>query len=157
MPKPILDPCCGSKMFYFDKQDPRVDFLDNRILSTTLCDGRAIEIVPDRIGCVTEIDAQNGSYNLIVFDPPHLSSAGETGWQAIKYGKLPKDWKDWMTKAFDECWRVLADNGTLVFKWYEYRIKLSEVLSCAPCKPLLGNRRPAQSKTHWIVFFKDDN
>ena len=53
-----------------------------------------------------------------------------------------------------ECWRVLAVGGTLVFKWYEYRISLSEVLRCAPAKPLFGNRRPRGSKTHWLVFFK---
>lgn len=38
---------------------------------------------------------------------------------------------------------------------FEYRISLSEVLACAPCKPLLGNRRPTNSKTHWLVFFKE--
>lgn len=26
--KPILDACCGAKMFYFDKHDPRVLFQD---------------------------------------------------------------------------------------------------------------------------------
>lgn len=30
MEKPILDPCCGSRMFYFDKQNPLVDFRDTR-------------------------------------------------------------------------------------------------------------------------------
>ena len=50
---------------------------------------------------------------------------------------------------------VLANDGTLVFKWYEYRISLAEVLKCAPVKPLLGNRRPRNSKTHWLVFFKE--
>lgn len=28
--KPILDACCGGKMFYFDKNDPRVLFQDIR-------------------------------------------------------------------------------------------------------------------------------
>lgn len=28
--KPILDPCCGGRMFYFDKQNPHVLFCDNR-------------------------------------------------------------------------------------------------------------------------------
>ena len=38
--KPILDACCGGKMFYFDKNDPRVLFQDIRVIDTTLCDGR---------------------------------------------------------------------------------------------------------------------
>lgn len=28
--KPILDACCGSKMFWFDKQNPHVEFCDIR-------------------------------------------------------------------------------------------------------------------------------
>lgn len=156
MTKPILDPCCGGRMFYFDREDPRVMFCDNRSVATTLCDGRAFEVRPDRISDVTHLPFDDGAFPLVVFDPPHLSRAGDTGWQAIKYGKLPDDWKAWMTQAFGECWRVLADNGTLVFKWYEYRIKLAEVLKCAPCEPVFGNCRPASSKTHWLVFFKGE-
>ena len=38
--KPILDACCGSRMFHFDKQNPNVLFADNRTYESTLCDGR---------------------------------------------------------------------------------------------------------------------
>lgn len=151
--KPVLDPCCGSKMFYFDRSDPRVDFRDNNPRNSVLCDGRILTVDPDTIGDAAEIDAPAYSYHLVVFDPPHLTSGN--GWQVEKYGKLPPDWREWMTRAFSECWRVLAPNGTLIFKWYEHRIKISEVLRCAPCAPLLGNRRPSNSKTHWLVFFKE--
>ena len=155
MSKPILDPCCGSRMFYFDKDNPLVDFRDNRTLSTTLCDGRPLKIHPDIIGDVTDIDAEDETFSLVIFDPPHLEIG--SGWQVEKYGKLPPDWKEWMTKAFSECWRVLKPSGTLIFKWYEYHIALSEILSCIPQKPLIGNRRPKSSKTHWLVFFKEDS
>lgn len=37
----ILDVCCGGRMFYFDKNDPRVLFQDIREESMTLCDGRS--------------------------------------------------------------------------------------------------------------------
>ena len=36
----ILDACCGSKMFYFDKTNPNVTFMDIRRYSDILCDGR---------------------------------------------------------------------------------------------------------------------
>lgn len=42
METPILDVCCGSKMFYFDKNNPRVTFMDCRELEDVLCDGRKI-------------------------------------------------------------------------------------------------------------------
>ncbi len=32
MEKEILGPCCGNRMFYFDKDNPHVDFRDNREL-----------------------------------------------------------------------------------------------------------------------------
>ena len=43
---PILDTCCGGKMFYFDKHDDRVLFQDIRKMETTLCDGRHFEVTP---------------------------------------------------------------------------------------------------------------
>ena len=44
--KKILDPCCGSRMFWFDRNNPNVIFADNRKLEKTLCDGRTIVIEP---------------------------------------------------------------------------------------------------------------
>ncbi|RYS23645.1 SAM-dependent methyltransferase, partial [Staphylococcus pseudintermedius] len=60
-------------------------------------------------------------------------------------------WPEDLKQGFDECMRVLKPNGTLIFKWNEEQIKLSEVLKCFSQKPLLGNKR---SKTHWLVFMK---
>lgn len=139
-------------MFYFDKASPDVLFCDCREWEGELCDGRRFRVSPDVLADVTDLPMEDASFNLVVFDPPHLT-VGD-GWQTRKYGKLPRDWKAWMTAAFSECWRVLRQGGTLVFKWYEYRIGLAEVLECAPCEPLLGNRKPGHSKTHWLVFYK---
>ena len=149
----ILDPCSGARMFYFDKANPNVLFCDCRNIEKTLCDGRSLAISPDQYLDVTDMPFHDGAFPLVVFDPPHLTVGN--GWQVDKYGKLPADWRGWMTRAFSECWRVLAPMGTLIFKWYEYRISLGDVLSCAPCAPVLGNRRPRLSKTHWLVFFKE--
>ena len=40
----ILDVCCGSRMFFHDKQDVRVLFGDTRRESHTLCDGDVIVV-----------------------------------------------------------------------------------------------------------------
>lgn len=152
--KKVLDPCCGSRMFYFQPKASEVLFCDFREITEELCDGRNLHISPDLIADVTELPFPDESFHLVVFDPPHLTVG--SGWQVEKYGKLPKDWKAWMTKAFSECWRVLKPNGTLVFKWFEYRIKASEIIKCAPCKPLFGNRRMDGHRTHWMVFFKSE-
>ncbi len=148
----ILDVCCGSKMFWFDKNNPNVTFMDNRILHDTLCDGRKIDVEPDIIGDFRNIPFNDNTYDLVVFDPPHLFKVGDNSWLAKKYGKLnPNTWQDDLSKGFNECMRVLKPCGTLVFKWNEEQVKLKDVLSCFNATPLFGNKR---SKTHWLVFIK---
>ncbi len=152
METPILDVCCGSKMFYFDKNNPRVTFMDCRELEDVLCDGRKLEIKPDIIGDFRNIPFNDNSFFMVVYDPPHLHRIGENSWMAKKYGKLSDTWREDISKGFSECMRVLKPNGTLIFKWNEEQIKLSEILPLFSQKPILGNRR---AKTHWLVFMKE--
>lgn len=151
----ILDPACGSKMFYFDKTDERVLFSDIRNEEHTLCDGRTLKVRPDQVADFRALPHEDESFNLIVFDPPHLERAGPQSWQAKKYGKLNKaTWREDLAKGFDECWRVLAGGGTMIFKWNETQIKVSEVLACFSQRPICGHRTTHNLKTHWIVFYK---
>ncbi|BDB63957.1 hypothetical protein T36_0404 [Helicobacter cinaedi] len=69
-----------------------------------------------------------------------------------KYGKLDKSFKDDLAKGFSECMRVLKSNGTLIFKWSEAQIKLSQVLECFDTKPLLAQKSSRTS--HFCVFYK---
>lgn len=154
--KKILDPCCGSRMFYFDKKNPLVAFGDIRGgVDTTLCDGRRLEIKPDFICDCRNLPFDDGRFPLVIFDPPHLRKAGDTSWLAQKYGVLPSDgWKEYLGQCFRECWRVLSENGTLIFKWNEEQIKVNDVLKCFPEKPIIGTPR---GKTIFLVFFKNRN
>lgn len=149
--KPILDVCCGGKMFYFDKANKNVLFCDKRQIKTNLCDGRKFEVTPDLICDFTNLPFENETFYHIVFDPPHLKNIGENSYMAIKYGKLNEDWKTVIKQGFNECMRVLKPYGTLVFKWNEEQIKLKEILNIIDYQPLYGNRR---AKTHWLVFVK---
>lgn len=149
----ILDACCGSKMFWFDKQNQDVIYMDNRQLSDTLCDGRKLEINPDLIADFRQMPFEDNSFHLVVFDPPHLLRVGEKSWLNKKYGKLGTNWKEDIKQGFKECMRVLKPNGTLIFKWNEEQVKLSEILSVIDYKPLFVNKR---SKTHWLVFIKSN-
>lgn len=149
--KPILDACCGSKMFWFDKNHEDVLYMDNRQLSETLCDGRALNVSPDVIADFRDMPFDDESFYLVVFDPPHLVRAGDNSWLAKKYGKLDELWPIDIRQGFNECMRVLKKNGTLIFKWNEDQVPLSEVLEAIDYKPLFGNRR---AKTHWLVFMK---
>lgn len=51
--KIILDACCGSRMFWFDKKNPNVLFQDIRDVEYVLCDGRKLEVHPDVVADFT--------------------------------------------------------------------------------------------------------
>lgn len=125
--------------------------MDCRQLEDTLCDGRKLEIKPDIVADFRNIPFNNNTFSMVVFDPPHLLKVGENSWLAKKYGKLSDTWPQDLKQGFNECMRVLKPYGTLIFKWNEQQIKLSEVLKCFSNKPIFGNKR---ADTHWLVFMK---
>ena len=149
--KRILDACCGSRMFWFNKQNEDVLFMDKRNFTDTLCDGRKLEVRPDLIADFRQMPFEDDSFYLVVFDPPHLLKVGDNSWLAKKYGKLDDEWSKDIKQGFDECLRVLKPNGTLIFKWNEQQIKLKEILKVIEHEPLFGNKR---ADTHWLVFMK---
>ena len=70
--KKILDACCGSRMFWFDKENPNVLFQDIREIEDELCDGRKLIVKPDVKADFTDMPYQDNSFKLVVLDPPHL-------------------------------------------------------------------------------------
>ena len=52
MPMKILDVCCGSKMFWYDKEEPHTTFMDIRNEVLTFADRdtiRKVEVNPDLV------------------------------------------------------------------------------------------------------------
>ena len=149
----ILDACCGSRMFWFNKQHPATVYLDNRQLETTLCDGRMLKIAPDVVGDFKNLPFKDKQFKIVVFDPPHLILAGQSSWVRAKYGALNQEtWQNDLKSGFDECMRVLDDYVTLIFKWNEDQIRIREILSVLGQEPLIGDKR---AKTHWLIFMKE--
>lgn len=160
--QPVLDPCCGPRMMWFDQQDPRVLFGDIRRETITVTDNsrgnssgtRTLKIEPDAVIDFRALPYPDCTFKLVAFDPPHLVQAGPRSWLAAKYGKLSDDWREDLRQGFSECFRVLDAHGTLIFKWNETQIRTSEVLALTPEKPLFGHISGIRSKTHWIAFLK---
>lgn len=160
--KTILDPCCGSRMMWFDRVHPAVIFGDKRSETLTVTDRsngrvdgtRTLHVTPDLILDFRALPFPDNTFRLVAFDPPHLVRAGAKSWMAAKYGKLGKDWREDLSAGFSECFRVLCPEGVLVFKWNETQVKLREVLALTPHQPLFGNTSGKKAGTHWLVFMK---
>ena len=157
----VLDPCCGSRMMWFDKADPRAVFGDRRSETITVTDRthredgtRVLQIEPDTMMDFRALPFADGTFRLIAFDPPHLVRAGPRSWLAAKYGKLSADWRDDLRAGFAECFRVLQADGVLVLKWNETQVRVSEVLALTPHKPLFGQVSGRSGMTRWLTFMK---
>jgi len=159
---PVLDPCCGSRMMWFDRADPRCLFGDVRSESITVTDRshgnvngtRTLNVEPDTMMDFRALPFADASFRLVVFDPPHLVRAGKRSWLAAKYGRLETHWRDDLRKGFAECFRVLKPEGVLIFKWSEVQIPVRDVLALTPQRPLFGHASGKRSGTHWLCFLK---
>lgn len=158
----ILDPCCGGRMMWMDRENPDVVFGDLRHETITITDRshgkqdgtRTLRIEPDIQLDFRKLPFADETFALVSFDPPHLERAGPRSWLAAKYGKLSDDWRSDLQCGFSECLRVLKPDGVLVFKWNETQVKVGEVLKLAPIAPLFGHLSGRTGLTHWLVFMK---
>lgn len=155
--KPIIDVCCGGKAFWFDKNNPQVEFCDKRVEpDIELCNGQHISVMPDTVCDFKNLPFEDNSFHLAVYDPPHLINKSEKAWLTQKYGTLPEDWKNELKAGFEECMRVLKPYGTLIFKWNETEVPTSEIISLFGIQPLFGHRSGKRMNTHWLVYMKGD-
>ena len=147
----ILDACCGGRMFWFNKHHPNTVYIDNE--PRTIRGGT--ECKPDIVMDFTKMIFPDRWFRLVVFDPPHLKTLGETSIMRKKFGCLNKQtWQYDLKRGFEECWRVLQDYGILIFKWNESEISSNHVLRLFHTQPLFGHREASDSKTKWFCFMK---
>lgn len=161
----ILDACCGPRKFWFNSHDPRALFVDNRNESYAVSDScksdgtRQITVSPDIVADFRDLPFPDGTFSLVVFDPPHLKEnrVGKKSFMFANYGALnDATWQDDLRAGFAECFRVLKNDGVLIFKWAETNIQLAKIIPLAMHKPLFGNKMPKSSGTHWVVFMKTE-
>lgn len=157
----ILDACCGGRMTWYQKDHPRAIYMDNRTLTEGLSNGQMLKVQPDIVADFRLMPFIDGTFSLVLFDPPHLMSLGINSWMAKKYGVLNKDtWRDDIKRGFDECMRVLKPGGTLVFKWSidkghpSRSVRIPDLLKVLGTDPLFGDRVGSGKTTYWLVFMK---
>jgi hypothetical protein len=163
--KIILDATAGFRKMHYNPNNPRVLYIDERE-----------EVKPDIVADFRDLKQfPNKRFKMVVFDPPHLIDK----WQpdnsknnpfVAKYGLLKAEtWASDIRRGILECYRVLDDYGTLLFKWSSHDKTLDEVFSALPFEPILAeetksngwskhpnnkNSRFGANKTLWFVFLK---
>jgi SAM-dependent methyltransferase len=146
-------------MMWFNKRHPLALYMDKCRESLRWDDAgmKALEVDPDVLADFTDMPFPDESFNLVVFDPPHMATLGKNSKMAQLYGRLVGDWSVDISEGFRECLRVLKPLGVLIFKWNESDIPLADVLRCAPIEPLFGHQTKRHGKTHWIAFLKPNS
>jgi len=157
----ILDPCCGGKMMWVNKNHPNVLYGDiRRIEKGHIKEQRNHSVNPDILIDFREMPFEDSSFKLVVFDPPHLTitKAGTESIMAKKFGYLiAETWQDDLKRGFSECWRVLEDYGILIFKWNDVEISYKKVLAIIGVQPLFQNifrKTSSHCSTYWACFMK---
>lgn len=159
---PVLDACCSTRGFWYDKQDRRALFMDKRkeecpIKADAGHPERNLIVSPDVVADFTDMPFPDDTFWHVVFDPPH-ARFGETSVMAKTYGTLfGTDWREMISGGFSECWRVLKPGGTLIFKWCEWEIPIGDVLAQIPERPLYGHISGKRAQTHWCAFWKPND
>ena len=157
----ILDACCGGKCMWFNRNNPNTLYIDIRREKPNFSDKvkkkirKDFEVNPDIIMDFRDLGFEDNSFKLVVFDPPHLKTLGETSYMRKIYGCLDKKtYKKDILKGLEECWRVLEDYGVLIFKWNEAEIPANHVLKQFKQDPLFGSTLGNNQKTKWFCFMK---
>ena len=73
---------------------------------------------------------------------------------AKKYGRLDEHWPEMLHDGFQECMRVLKEDGVLIFKWAETDIPAQKVWKAIGQKPLFGHHSGKRSGTFWGCYMK---
>lgn len=150
----VLDATCGGRQMWFDKTHPGVLYVDRRSASTGyIPEQPGFTIQPDVLADFTSMPFADGTFHLVVFDPPHAEVAA-TSITGKKYGSLFGDWRAVIAEGFAECWRVLAAPGTLIFKWNEAAVSIGEVIELFDECPMFGHTTAKSGATKWMTFYK---
>ena len=153
----ILDATAGGRMMWFNKNHPNTLYVDKRVEEKGCIPQQVrFSIEPDEVADFTNLPYRNGSFKLVVFDPPH-ATVNKSSIIGIKYGTLGDDWRDVIRDGFNECYRVLDDYGVLIFKWNEVSVTIREVLDLIDVEPLFGHTTAKSGKTKWMTFMKIPN
>jgi SAM-dependent methyltransferase len=145
----ILDATAGTRMMWYQKHCPLATYIDIRP-----------EVEPDIVMDCTHTSFPDGTFDLILFDPPH-KNLGASSVLLRPFGHFTHAEIYYLVEnAFIEFNRILKNSGVVVLKWNTHSIKLSRILAMAAphFTPLFGQRvsyhNNGESSTYWTLLCK---
>jgi tRNA G10 N-methylase Trm11 len=149
----ILDACCGRRKFWVNKNHSDVVYIDVRP-----------EVKPDFIMDCRKTAFEDKTFDLIVFDPPHISlSPDSKGIFGEKYGRFrAREIRILIYEAFIEFHRILQDDGLVIFKWNTHSQSLRTIFPLITKFEILFGQLVAQriehpSQTLWFTLKKGNH
>ncbi|PSQ59082.1 SAM-dependent methyltransferase [Halobacteriales archaeon SW_7_71_33] len=148
VPEQILDAMCGGRTIWLPghKDDEDTLYIDKREEEPGFHgqEGRTYGVQPDEREDFRDLPYADESFNLVVFDPPHVlredGMSQLSGHIIKKYGALrAQTWQSDLQRGFE-------DN----------EVDFRDVLNLAPADPLFGTTTKKNSKVEnrWFVFYK---
>lgn len=159
----ILDATASARSIWYQKENPYTIFMDMRqgtfstkTDNTSKQSVRLWKVYPDILAKWQYLPFKNNSFDMIVFDPPHIFRNEHTkiSTMMIKYGNLNQSWREEIRIGAAELFRALKPNGLFILKWSETDISINEILKLISYPPMFGTRTGQANNTHWITFIK---
>lgn len=117
----ILDATCSHRLMWENRNDPETVYMDIRP-----------EVAPDIVGDITRAPFAAGTFDLVIFDPPH-ASLGVNSTMADRYGVFTDaQIRAAVASGFQEISRVLREDGLCLFKWSDGSYPLGKMVAMRP-------------------------
>lgn len=141
----ILDMSAGNRAIWFNKTHPCATYIDIRP-----------EVKPDFVVDSTKTGLADESFDLVVFDPPHVNF-GKNARMSKNYGHHTTEQIRQIIKGSGkEAHRVSKPNALMAFKWNNHDQKLPTVLKMMSeyWEPLFGHmtKDGPRSQTYWTML-----
>lgn len=140
---------------WYQKNNPCVTFMDCRKGTFRYKHYDRWVVEPDVVSEWKDMPFPDNTFDMVIFDPPHIIQKSEKGNIIAEYGKLPPEsWRQMLTEGIKQCFRVLKNDGFFILKWCENDKKIDEIIKLCPYPPLFGTKTGKANNNHWIVFIK---
>lgn len=143
----ILDLSAGKRAVWFNRLHPDTVYVDMRpeMYPTVVADTKALPF--------------NHCFDLIVFDPPHMTHGPNSAMAKTYTSMLADEIKDLIRKTSREAYRCAHDGTLMAFKWNDHDVRLDHILPLMEgWEPLFGHKtawmNARGSSTVWVMLKK---